>query len=191
MDAKKIRKSWITVNVIQLIYSAILSLLLMFMGNAQHEKSSFLVIVTIIMFSIGLLGFLILQHCAYKNNGTRFLTFSLCFNCFFCACGIIGLPKHIVMLDIVNIVSTILGMFWCYYSFQLRKLNKKEQLDLVFASPTYSALFEEFRSATNFENLQEKYDENRIKYPEIASPLKRLYKSCKENLHIECAKLKN
>ena len=125
-----------------------------------------------------IIGSLILYFCAYRKPGTRILTYSL-----FCQCLAIpyriyslgGMQASILILNKIHapeviasflsklqfalLLPILVSIAWTFFSFKLRRINKKIQLDRILAIPKYHAVFQHLHAATSIEELHSKYGE--------------------------------
>ncbi len=200
-----IKKSWLLLSIACefIIPLMILSLLLMNFSVSTKIQDS--IGAYILNFLIGVIVFLILFNGSYKKHNTAFLTFyifasllSITFTIWKLTAGIISVlqalqeanqdwssvPLLATLLFGLALSSIICKSFWCYVSWKLRALNKSYQESEILNSPVYQLQIQEICNASDATTLAEIYGKGVRNHPEIASFLKKYYKSRLQSLNI-------
>jgi hypothetical protein len=117
---------------------------------------------------VGLCGGLIFAYifycCAYRKPGTRLLTFSL-------VVITISLLSDIVLaltsrfISETGALSLVCVIFWLILCYQLRRINRKLQIQRFLASEDYVRAIALLRSATTLEDLEVKFKVALCKQP--------------------------
>jgi len=107
-------------------------------------------------------------YCAYKNAGTILLLFEMIWSSF-----------SLVVILFESEMSAIFLLYQLivfYYSYKLRKINKKFQERNLIASPAYINALSVFSTATNLKELNEQFSKLR----DLESSVKALTKAYKQ-----------
>jgi len=106
----------------------------------------------------------IFYRCAYKKPGTRLLTFSLIVLSISLAGDIIG-AITIRFMSEAGAVSLAFLILWTFTCYQLRRINRKLQIQRFLASEDYVNAIALLRSATTLEELEAKFNAALCKQP--------------------------
>jgi len=116
----------------------------------------------------GLCGCVIFSYvfyrCAYKKPGTRLLTFSLILLSISFAGDIIWAITSRFISE-AEAISLVFLIFWTLSCYQLRKINRKLQIQRFLASEDYVNAIAMLRSATTLEDLETKFKAALCKQP--------------------------
>lgn len=162
----KIRKKWLFWSTI--LPAVVLGCFIIVSIFDVFISSDFTVIVVITLLSLFPAGELYMNYyCAYKNPGTILLLLgmigiSLNLLATFFKLENLGLMKTSVVFSLLMLMILFFQLIVFYYSYKLRKINKKMQERKLMASPIYANAISVFSAATNLEELDEQFTKLRI-----------------------------
>ena len=125
--------------------------------------------------------FYVNYHCAYKNPGTALLLseiilISLNLLVIFLRLKILVLLKISVVFSLFMLTVLIFEFIVFYYSYKLRKINKKMQERKLIVSPVYIDALPVFSTATSLEELDEQFTKLRDSH-DLRSAIRALAKA--------------
>ena len=157
----KIRKKWLFWSTLLPVFVlGGLKIIVMFRLFMAADFMTMMGILLLFLFSAG--GWYINYHCAYKNPGTMLLLL-----------GIIGIslnllttflkPENLALMKVsvgaslFMLMTVFFQITVLYYSYKLRKINKKMQERRLIASPVYINALSVLSTAINLEELNEQF----------------------------------
>jgi len=157
----KIRKKWLFWSII--LPAAVFGCCIIVAMIGVFIASSYILMTGILLSSLIFAGGLYMTYyCAYKNPGTVLLLL-----------GMIGIPLNLLITflkpenlalmkaSVFFLLCMLMMLFFAlvvlYYSYKLRKINKKMQERKLIASPVYINALPVFLTATNLEELNEQF----------------------------------
>lgn len=161
----KIRKTWLFLSTILpatvLVFFIIVSIFVAF------TSSNFMEILMILLFSLVLAGgFYMNYYCAYKNPGTILLLLMMIgislnlLTTFFKPENLALMSLSLVFL-LFMLVILVFKITVFYYSYKLRKINKKMKERKLTATPMYINALSVFSTATTLEELNVQFSKLR------------------------------
>ena len=157
----KIRKKWLFLSV--MVPAGVCGCAIIFAICTLFIFSSFMAIIGIFLLSLLPAGiFYMYYRCAYKNPGTILLQLmmigiSLNLLTAFFNPEYLALKKTSVVFSWFILIVLFWDIIIFYYSYKLRKINKKMQERKLIASPVYVNALSVFSTATNLEELNEQF----------------------------------
>jgi len=157
----KIRKKWLFLSTI--LPAALLGCFIIISIFAAFTSSNFMAMLGILVLSLVSAGGMYMNYyCAYKNPGTILLLLmmigiSLNLLTTFFKLENLALMKVSLVFLLFMLVVLILEISVFYYSYKLRKINKKIKERRLTASPVYINAISVFSTATNLEELNQQF----------------------------------
>jgi hypothetical protein len=163
----KIRKKWLFWST--MLPAVILGCFIIFAIFSFFISSNFMAMGGILVLSLLLTGgFYMNYYCAYKNPGTILLLLgmigtSLNLATFFKPENLALMKASIIFL-LFMLIMLFFELIVLYYSYKLRKINKKMQERKLIASPVYINALSVFSAAANLEELNEQFTKLRTSH---------------------------
>jgi hypothetical protein len=191
----KVRKQWLVATLIIAGITLLSNLVARVEPSTTGAVRStaeivFVLLKTLAVSAMGLVPMLLLYIFAYRNPGTKYLTFGLIFAPVKMLGGYVhefrSLANEAPALDeplkfiTITLLVICIGMdIWAYaLGWQLRGVNKQIQFKLTYGSQDYAEAKAAFEQATDEAELTERYHKAIYeKSYRLAKPLKLLYKS--------------
>lgn len=190
---EKGRKIWLAVLIGQFLLNILLTSFMLFNFDNFKETPSFpknislffAVNLMVVFFTISLIFNYALYHCAYKNHGTKLLTFTLVIMVLNIIFDIFNwfsnsTPSN-AFISLRTTINCVLDVWWFILSIDLRRINKAIQLSGIY-DKEYLEFVASIRNSKNLEELELKFYEIIRNHPDALSTIVEEYKVAKKAL---------